>query len=353
MTIIAMMLGMLALGGGMRGTAEGFHRDYMAPSRMRYWKGLCVLLILLSHYTGYICTDTADESYLMLRQWLGQSPVMLFFFCSGYGMMKQAIRRGRGYLTSLPGRFSRIWLTCAVSVALMLVVQMARGRTYMPVTIAMAFACWANVGNSTWYIFVILVSYVLFALSILPMCLKPGMMNRMLAAVLLTGLTAAFVAWMQHMELEEYWYDTVMLLPLGAWWALTDRHGERLIQRSGLTWVLTVLVMSAAAMTLFVHRDDSFWMHEGWLTTFCALIVLLSMKVTPVSRLLGFCGDHVLPIYLFQRIPMIILYESGLLDSVPHLGLFVTLAACAVMAMVYDGVTQAIGRRLERKQIHQ
>lgn len=352
MTIIAMMLGVLAVCGGMRGTAEGFHEDYMAPSRMRYWKGLCVLLILLSHYTGYISTDTADESYLMLRQYLGQSPVMLFFFCSGYGMMKQAIRRRRGYLASLPGRFARIWLTCAVSVALMLVVQIARGRTYMPVTILMAFACWANVGNSTWYIFVILISYVMFALSILPMCFRFGKASSVLAAVLLTGLTAAFVAWMQHMELEEYWYDTVMLLPLGAWWAVADRRGEKLIRHSDLTWASSVLVMAAAAMALFVHRDDSFILHEGWLMTFCALVVLLSMRVTPVSQLLGFCGDHVLPIYLFQRIPMILLYESGLLDSVPHLGLLVTLAACAVMAMVYDRAVQAIGRH-QRKVMAQ
>lgn len=350
MTTILLLLGLLIIASCMQGTARTFHADYAAPARMRYWKGILVLLILMSHYTGYISTDPADETYLLFRQLSGQSIVMLFFFCSGFGMMKQAIRRRGQYLRSLPSRFARVWITCAVSVALMLLVQTLRGREYMPQTIWMAFACWASIGNSTWYIFVILVSYVLFAASILPLCLRASRATRVLAVLLLSGLTAAFVGWMQGMELEEYWYDTVFLLPLGAWWALGSRWIDRTLQRSDLGWTAALTVLAGAAAALFVRREESFLLHEGWLAALCATMVVLSMKVTPASRLLGFFGDHVLPVYLFQRIPMILLYESGLLADVPHLMFPVTVLACAAIALGYDRICAAISARLLGKQ---
>lgn len=349
MTIILMLLGALVLFAGMNGTADRFHEDYMAPSRMRYWKGLCVLLILMSHFTGYIMTDAPDETYMLFKQYLGQTVVLLFFFTSGYGMMKQAVKRRMGYMKSLPGRFAHVWVTAAVSVALMLIVQIARGREYAPDTIGMAFLCWANVGNSTWYIFVILISYVLFAVSILPLCLRDNRATRLLVPVLWTALTAGFIVWMQSMWLDEYWYDTVLLLPLGAWWALADAPVKKLVRRSDLTWAVWLAAVAAAATVLFVHRDESFPLHEGWMAAVCLLLVLLAMKVTPKSRLLGFCGDHVLPIYLFQRIPMILLYESGLLETVPHLGFFLTLAVTAVIAMVYDRAAAGVRKLLRKK----
>ena len=337
MTILLVLLGALILGS--LEIAPTFHRDCLAPSRTRYWKGVCVVLILLSHFTGYISPGEADEGYLMFRQWTGQSIAMLFFFYSGFGMMRSAVQKSRTYLTSLPGRFLRVWLTCAVSVAVMLLVQTARGREYSLYSIAMAFLCWASVGNSTWYIFVILTEYVLFAISILPLCLRPCRATRLLAPALLTALTVGFIVWMQGMYLEEYWYDTVLLFPLGAWWAVLSRRAERFLLRSALPWSCALLAALTAAGFAFLHREEGFLLHEGWMIASAAAVVLLSMKATPASPFLGFCGDHVLPFYLFQRVPMILLYESGLLDSAPHLGLILALLGTGVIALTYDRIT--------------
>lgn len=349
MTVILMLLGFVTVARLEAAGAGTFHRDYLAPGRTRYWKGLCVLLILMSHYTGYINTTPGDESYLMFRQWSGQSLVVLFFFYSGYGMTVRAMENVRGYLRRLPGRFVRVWVTCAASVAVMLLVQVARGRDYMLSSILLAFVPFANIGNSTWYIFAILVLYLLLALSLVPAALKKSSVTRWLYPVLLTVLTLAFIAWMQWMELDEYWYDTVLLFPLGAWWAMLHERLEKWMQRSDLTWSAALLVTLTAAVYFFSRQYESFVLHECWMAATALALVVLSMKVTPCTPLLGFCGDHVLPIYLFQRIPMIALYESGLLDPVPHLSFAVVLAAAAAIALLYDRIAGAISLKWTRK----
>ena len=71
--------------------------DALTHERLLPWKGMCVLLILLSHYTGYITTSPSDETYLLIRSGMGQTVVVLFFFAAGYGMTLQLTSKGKGY----------------------------------------------------------------------------------------------------------------------------------------------------------------------------------------------------------------------------------------------------------------
>lgn len=347
MTVILLLVLLLALTSA--DIAPTLHADWLLPARTRGWKGLFTLLILLSHFTGYIPTGPADETYLTVRSIMGQSLVTLFLFCSGFGMMKRAMADGRGYLRRLPGRFLSVWAAGVASVAVMLLVQTLRGREYTGEIIAQAFLFWASIGNSTWYIFVILAEYVIFALSILPLCLRPSRLTRLAAPVLATCLTLLFVGWMQRMELEEYWYDTVLLFPLGMWGALIPEAAGRFLRRSTLRWTLLLLCTASLALWLMNSQTGDFIQHEAWLIAFTALVLTLMMKVTLTHPLLTFCGTHVLPIYLFQRVGMIVVYETGLAEASPYLSFIPVLIAACAAALIYERAAALVRRLISPK----
>ena len=70
----------------------------------------------------------------------------------------------------------------------------------------------------------------------------------------------------------------------------------------------------------------------------CLLLLLLSLRLTPGSRVLEFLGRHALSVYLLQRLPMILFYETGLTDMVPHLTFFAVLAVTCLLAFLADSL---------------
>lgn len=316
--------------------------DALTHERLLPWKGMCVLLILLSHYTGYITTSPSDETYLLIRSGMGQTVVVLFFFAAGYGMTLQLTSKGKGYLPRILQKGLRLWILNAAAVFLMLMVQTLRGREYELSTILLAFVPLVNLGNSPWFIFAMLLCYLFFLLSAVPYLLRPSRPRLFLLFLLHTVLCCAYIFIISRQSFDDYWYDTILLFPFGILAACIQSAVFKDRSPGALTWSALLSLSMTAVAFFYCFQTRSFVLHELYMLSACSLLLVCAMHYSPGSRLLAFLGRHALSIYLFQRIPMILFYETGLMDMVPHLAFFPVFSCVCLIALAVETIQMRI-----------
>lgn len=125
-------------------------------------KGFFLLLVFLSHSTGYYTySGELDMPYISIRNMMGQSVVTFFLFCSGYGVM-ESIKRNVNYVDSIfKNRFLKVLFDFDVVVTLFLITNLLLGNSVSFYNYVLACTAWGGLGNSNWYIFCILYCYLI------------------------------------------------------------------------------------------------------------------------------------------------------------------------------------------------
>jgi len=161
MTIILLCLLCIMLYKVKLAPVQSFHNDYLSHKNTVLVNGVFVILVYLSHSSAKVeLSHSLDTFYLLFKQHLLQLVVVTFLFYSGYGMC-ESMKRKKGYTKALlTSRLPKLFLHFNVAIALYLVVQSFLGKTYSLPHILKAMIGWSSVGNSNWYIFVILLLYV-------------------------------------------------------------------------------------------------------------------------------------------------------------------------------------------------
>lgn len=141
--------------------------DYISKEQCNCIKGFFIVIVFCRHIypylavAGYDFSQFGDGVFRIIDANMGQLLVVMFLFYSGYGVMEQIKKKGMVYVNDIPKK--RILTTIAnfdVAVLLFLIVGMFLDHDYMAQDILLAFTGWTSIGNSNWYIFVILCCYV-------------------------------------------------------------------------------------------------------------------------------------------------------------------------------------------------
>ncbi len=138
------------------------NNDYLSVENTQAIKGIFILLVFFSHFNSYVTfTWSLDSIYQSTVSWFGQTMVTLFLFYSGYGVMESINKKGLPYIKSIPVK--RVLSTlfkfdCAVII--FWIIGALFGNTFSPKTVALSLIGWDSLGNSNWYIFVVLLLYL-------------------------------------------------------------------------------------------------------------------------------------------------------------------------------------------------
>lgn len=166
--------------------------------------------------------------------------------------------------------------------------------------IAWSFVAWKNVGNSNWYIFVILYCYLASWVS--AKVFPRNSLRIVLMTFLLVFAGEAVLSFVKHGETR--WYDTLLCYPVGMGFSLFKERFSTFARRYYLPSLVLVL-----AVFLFFHFQR--WIpalrgltYNAKSIAFCLLVVLVTMKVKVGNRFLYWAGASVFPIYIYQRLPM-------------------------------------------------
>ena len=269
-------------------------------------KGISILLVFVSHANqyvnghGYGYSMLGDQWFLAINEAMGQLCVVMFLFYSGYGTELSILNKGENYAKRIPKRRClTTLLNFDVAVVVFLVLSLLIGRTVTLSKFCLALTGWESIGNSNWYIFDIILCYFI---SFLSTRIATGARNRFLAILVLTLLLIAAL----YMLKPFWWYDTLLAYPAGAMVAWRKDWFIELARKR--YWV--VLATSLLSFVLLINFGLAHVLTYNLASVmFAVLVVAITMRVRVENRVLVWLGVNLFPIYIYQRVPMMVTAE--------------------------------------------
>lgn len=287
---------------------SGFNQDYIGKEQCNAIKGIFILIVFLRHIGpylrnfGYDFSFPGDSIFMWIDRWMGQLIVVAFLFYSGYGVMESIKNKGQQYIDDMPRR--RIFNTLInydVAVFSFLVIDLILGVNLDPTKTLLAFTGWTSIGNSNWYIFVILVCYL---------CTWGGFkLGKWWIAFLL--LIAAYLI-LINTKSDLVWYNTIFSFAAGLFYSHYKTQIEKFIQRR--YWLILPICLFTF-LAVHTYKVAFYGLKDNLSSILFALsIVVVSMKIKVGNKALIWCGTKLFPLYIYQRIPMIILskFDGGM-----------------------------------------
>lgn len=288
---------------GFRKESDG---DYLSKDQGNAVKGIFILMVLLFHAHGYVrdagyaYDHWSDPIFLEICAKFGQLIVVMFLFFSGYGVMSAIRDRGGAYVKAMPRhRMLNVLLNFDVAVICYALVQLLIGQVFPIRQYFLSFIAWDSIGNSNWYIFVILLCYAATWAS--AKCFKSGWKVLALTVVMLCVVYALLFQCK-----PVHWYNTMIAYPLGMAVCL----GKKQLDDFGKTiwyWLALGVGFICLAMTYIHHEDPYSFVFSFRSLVYASVMVLLLMKVKVGNPALNWLGKNLFPLYIFHRLPMILL----------------------------------------------
>lgn len=324
--------------------------DYLSKESSLPIKGFFVAWVFLSHYKN--CVDISgggflSDSFLWLRDMMGQLCVVMFLFLSGYGIYCSICRK-EGYMrTFLLKRLLPVWLSFVICVGFFFIENLILGVNYEPLHIVLAFTGWTSIGNDNWYMFVTFALYIFAYLSF--RFIKPD--KRFVGLIIFTCLSLALLAGLFIAKRDEgsWWYNTILCFPLGMWYAHFKDKIDAFIFKSKIRYFAALLL----SFGLFVC---GYYLARWHSILYCAyapaaalLIVMVMAKLRFRSFPLSFLGKHVFSIYILQKL----VFRAGIamgLQSNIYLFLIGSFAVTLILAVGYDWVFNFVRAKIKRRK---
>ena len=306
--------------------------DYISKDGTLAVKGFFVLFIVFCHAAGYKNFNISSPAdYLMCKAivGLGQLPVVAFLFYSGYGIMLSVMNKKDYARGLLKKRFLPLLIKFDFAVVMFLLCDLLIGERYSVGTVLSSFIAWESVGNSSWYIFATFVMYFICAAVFVPL------KNRYkTGAAAVTVLTVVYIIAMVLVGKPLRWYDTIIVFPLGMWFAHFKGAFDRVTEKFS-RWVALLAAFAAMfAVTWYLSKSIEFF-HILKSIFFALTLVTLTRRFSPRNKILTFFGRHVFSFFILQRIPMMLIYHYYPEINV-YLFVAISLAVTCPLGLIFD-----------------
>lgn len=327
---------------------SGFHEDALSLQAALPLRGALAVMVVFHHLAqrteaGWLMRLYTDAGYL---------PVAMFFFLSGYGLMKR-------HLSSPDYRrhFLRRRLGALLGpIALPMAVYIAMHIASQPFTSAWDFYNGVIGEANAWFIMNLIVFYLEFALAMRLCGKRPGGMVAIMAAC-----CAGYIAGCMALQYGDWWYKSSPAFVIGMACAAWGGRWKPFVRR--FYWPLLI---ACWALCHVVHVN--IWT-VGWrlhtqalipsalaATLFALGTALLMMKLRFGNPALNWLGRHSYDIYIIHGILLIALHgglvylENDFLYALPLLiGTFALAEARRALRSKWKNMRNKSIRRGETK----
>lgn len=317
----------------LRPDESGFQSDYMSVEKTTAIKGIFIIIVFFSHFKSYVDLSwDADIAFYKYFDMIGQRMVTPFLFYSGYGVMESISRKGMGYVHTIPKKrllhvlaeFD-IAVVIFTAVRLLLAASSANGNAISLKQFLLSLVAWDSVGNSNWYIFSILIAYIATFIGF-----EAFRDKKIPSVAVVTALLGAFIVVLRLTGIKEpHWYNTVICYAGGMWFSILRPAVEKIMFRNAV-WIPAFIVSAALCLWSFGFAKVNFVLYEVSMCLFVWAIVVFTMKISVCNRILVWLGKNLFPMYIFQRLPMMIFKHFGLADFNVYI-YFAVCLACTVL----------------------
>lgn len=301
----------------------------------------------LGHAMTYIdATGTFDLPYVKIQRYLDQMVVSMFFFYSGFGIMEQIKHRGGAYIGTIPKkRFPQLLLNMDICVVLFIILNAAIGKTFGAKQILLSLIGWESVGNSNWYIFVMLALYVVTYLSFLIIKRKTTSQLSFGFMPCNRAFRFAYFAITKGKAGHAFWYDTLTLYAFGMWYSFFKNIIEKVLMKNDLIYFAVFAIVALGyleAYNIRMRTNFRLYIYTAWAVLFTLGIVMMTLKVKIGNPVLEWFGNHIFSVYMLQRLPMILLTHLGIAERHKYAFLLASLVITVLLAEIFDRCTGAI-----------
>ncbi len=277
----------------------------MSKERTSLINGFFIWIVFISHLQSYgIESQGADLFISKILGFIGQCCVATFFFYSGYGIMTKLHMKQAIYARQLiTKRFPTLLLHMTIAVCVFWGVQTLYGQEYELKQILLSFIAWDAIGNSNWFIFITLSSYLIIASSFLLWHKVGESMVALSTAFML--ICVIFVV----RNKGPWWYNTCLCIPAGMIFCIWRKRIEDLISVLNIPVWIWGLLLILTSLILYNFMPWPASMNNIAAILFAFGITLLFSCISIRNPPLFLCwsgGPALFYLYIFQRIPMII-----------------------------------------------
>ena len=217
---------------------QGINEEYISIKTTKIINGIFVIFIFLSHSFQYInYSDSWIDRYgIFVISNIGQLMVTTFLFFSGYGIYESIKNKKEDYIDSIPKkRILNTLIKFDIAVLIFCIVSYILNIRYNIKTILLSFLGLESVGNSNWYIFVILVLYLITYL-----VFKLLRVKNVIKIGVVTACTLLYMFIMANFK-ETWWYNTALCYPLGMWFSLYKSKIEEKLKMNEKYYYLALI----------------------------------------------------------------------------------------------------------------
>lgn len=285
----------------------GFVDNYLSMDTTNMIKGIFIILVFIKHATPYVINagwqpeGIMGDIFYFVNNNVGQWIVAMFLFYSGYGIMESIKRKGKDYVRQIPQkRFLSVLINFDIAVVIFIVVDLLLRKTLTVKQCLLSFTGWESVGNSNWYIFIILLMYLTTYLAFY----KNESDDFRKPLLVSIGLTFVFCLGMSYLK-AEYWYNTMFCYTAGLVFSGYKDKIEEFVKSH--YWLILIVSLIVLLIIDRIPYSAKGLIYNAFAVVFCACVVLGTMKFKINSHILLWCGKNLFPLYIYQRVPMIIL----------------------------------------------
>lgn len=274
---------------------SAIHENYLSADSGKCVRGLLSLVIVFHHLAE--CTGSGMVfSVFGLFGYLG---VSVFFFLSGYGLMKQYLTRADYRNGFLRRRLPPVLIPYLLATLLYWLLYLMIGTPWSLKDILAGFLVGEPIVSASWYIVCILLFYLAFWI-LMGVCGAPG---RMIPGGVIA--CAVYILLCIKLNFGVWWYNAVPVLIFGLAWALWEQQILRFFRKHYWFAASAVFVLFAAAYGLQLWQNAIAYgsapavfatMCSAVLFAFCVILVL--MKIRLQSPVLRWVGEISLEVYL-------------------------------------------------------
>ena len=335
MLVYLIVLMLLVVSGMQTAKKDQFFSGYLSKEQTTAINGIFVLIVFLSHASTYVeLGGPLDDAYSTLKGYLRQLIVASFLFYSGYGCYESFQHKENYFKGFLKKRVLKTLVNFAAALLLYVIVNLIFRFHYSAKEYLLCWIGWEGLGNSNWFMFVILALYLLVFLA-----MKTGLKGLTVKMFLLAGILWTALFFGRHAS--PWWYNTLITFPLGILFSDVKPKLDPFLRRQ-VIWFSAFLALAILYLGLHHLIGDDRW---GLVSSlFCLLIILASMKVRIDNPILTWLGLNAFAIYILQRLPMIVLSHFGL-ERFP---LYFTILIFAITLLTAGGFTKLTGM-IDRK----
>lgn len=311
---------------------KGFYTDFLRHENTVIISGLFVVFVFFSHFSSYVKVDHS-LIYPLFTKVLGQLIVAPFFLFSGYGVMKSIENKGDIYIKSFwKNRVLKVWIHFALALLLFLVISFMNHSKYGLKRIILSFIGLSSIGNSNWYMFTILCLYVITMIS--SFCFRK---KKTLIPYSVAVFVIIYMFVMRMNGKAYYYYDTSFAYAFGMLFAEYENKINDYLTKNNkkymVCFLITIILFIVASLwRSYTHLISSFIF---WVSCFCLLVLMLSMKVKSYNIILRALGKYSFEIYILQRIPM-----NLFVKMIPNVYVYfiICVASTGILSLIFNRI---------------